>query len=184
MPSFYGNDERSSPCSSREVVNRPKKRDSFTFSTSSRHSALSTQSISAQSMPSLYGERGGVAGKKDPAHSNATRSPSHSEAWLLFQAHELVVFELLQGEDVLVEVLLKLLVGKVDVELFEPVDLHKGTHTQKIRGSRKKKSGATYFLKLTVEKPMEMGWHGNSTAIYPKIVVVKKILDLLKTPKI
>lgn len=38
-----------------------------------------------------------------------------------------VVLQLLQGEDVLVEVLLKFLIGVVDVELFEPIDLEAET---------------------------------------------------------
>lgn len=37
--------------------------------------------------------------------------------------HSLVVFKLLQGENVLVEIFLKLLVCIVDVELLEAVDL-------------------------------------------------------------
>lgn len=37
-----------------------------------------------------------------------------------------VIFKLLQGEDVLVEVLLELLVGIVNVELLEPVHLERG----------------------------------------------------------
>ena len=39
-----------------------------------------------------------------------------------------VVLELLQGEDVLVEVLLKFLVGVVDVKLLEPIHLEAKTH--------------------------------------------------------
>lgn len=42
--------------------------------------------------------------------------------------HVPVVLELLQGEDVLVEVLLKFLVGVVDVKLLEPIHLEAKTH--------------------------------------------------------
>lgn len=39
-----------------------------------------------------------------------------------------VVLQLLQGKDVLVEVLLKFLVGVVDVELLKPIHLEAETH--------------------------------------------------------
>ena len=44
-------------------------------------------------------------------------------------AHELVVLQLLQREDMLVEILLEFLVGKVDVELLKPIDLRTDKHT-------------------------------------------------------
>ena len=44
--------------------------------------------------------------------------------------HLLVVFKLLQGEDVLVKIFLKLLICIVDVELLEAVDL-RGPNRQK-----------------------------------------------------
>lgn len=39
--------------------------------------------------------------------------------------HVPVVLQLLQGEDVLIEILLQFLVGIIDVELFKPIHLEK-----------------------------------------------------------
>lgn len=52
----------------------------------------------------------------------------HMEVYVWFWKSAPVVLQLLQGEDVLVEVLLKFLVGIVDVELFKPIHLETQTH--------------------------------------------------------
>lgn len=89
---------------------------SLTFSIRSKHSPLSIQWMSTQTKPSLQSRRSVMATGLEPAGQEpAGRDVS--------DLHLLVVLELLQGENVLVEIFLQLLVGVVDVELLEAVHL-------------------------------------------------------------
>lgn len=92
-----------------------------TFSMRSRHSALSIQSIASHWTPSLLA--------RDTNNSNLTVWKDRSCVCMCiwFWKSAPVVLQLLQGEDVLVEVLLKFLVSVVDVKLFKSIHLEAET---------------------------------------------------------
>lgn len=95
-----------------------------TFSIRSRHSPLSIQLMSTHSRPSLKVHKTLCHNRAAARRGNATSSRQCETEALVFQTlHLLVVFELLQRENVLVKIFLKLLVRIVDVELLKAVDL-------------------------------------------------------------
>lgn len=94
---------------------------------------------------------------KGHAKSSAKRNDSlGSSAHCSLAIASPVVLQLLQGEDVLVKILLELLIGVVDVKLLKPIHLQASRHILYLRNKKEKdfiNMAFCFFCRDFLEKP-------------------------------